>query len=72
VCIVGTKSYFLTVDQGSLSISCEGPSEPKFSYENKSGTLHIAYEVSVEGSYYMAVQYRRSHVPGSPFRINVS
>lgn len=58
---------------GGLSVSMEGPSQPKISFtKNPDDTLSLIYRVSEPGEYTLNVTFTDIHVSGSPFKLNVT
>lgn len=72
------KDNHILIDQvagviGGLSVSMEGPSQPKISFtKNSDDTLSLVYRVSEPGEYILNVTFTDIHVSGSPFKLNVT
>jgi len=57
---------------GGLSLSVEGPSKAKISYDdNKDGTVGVTYLPTEAGDYTVSVRFGDKHITGSPFVANV-
>ncbi|XP_035238872.1 LOW QUALITY PROTEIN: filamin-A-like [Anguilla anguilla] len=74
---VGKPAVF-TVDtkeagEGGLSLAIEGPSKADIScVDNEDGTCTVSYLPVTPGPYSIIVKYNEQHVPGSPFRAQIT
>lgn len=57
---------------GGLSVSMEGPGQPEMSFVKDDDQLTLVYRTRVPGVYTLNVMFTGLHVPGSPFRVNVT
>ncbi|CAG9759879.1 unnamed protein product [Ceutorhynchus assimilis] len=57
---------------GGLSLAIEGPSEAKMTCkDNRDGSCSVEYVPTEAGEYDVAIRFADSHIPGSPFKVNV-
>lgn len=58
---------------GGLSVSMEGPAKPEINFRKneKDGTMILTYKPDTPGQYKLHLKFQETHVPGSPFPINV-
>ncbi|XP_048517321.1 filamin-A isoform X4 [Dendroctonus ponderosae] len=71
------KSNVFTVETkgagtGGLSLAIEGPSEAKMTCkDNRDGSCSVEYIPTEAGEYDVAIRFADSHIPGSPFKVEV-
>ncbi|XP_008178841.1 filamin-A isoform X2 [Acyrthosiphon pisum] len=57
---------------GSLGLAIEGPSEAKMTcVDNRDGSCTIEYTPTESGVYDVSIQFAETHIPGSPFKVQV-
>ncbi|XP_060856189.1 filamin-A isoform X2 [Metopolophium dirhodum] len=57
---------------GSLGLAIEGPSEAKMTcVDNRDGSCTIEYMPTESGVYDVSIQFAETHIPGSPFKVQV-
>ena len=57
---------------GSLAISVEGPSKAEVDFnDRKDGSCHVSYVVEEPGEYSVGIRFNDTHIPGSPYKVQI-
>lgn len=58
---------------GGLSLAIEGPSEAKMTcVDKRDGSCDVEYVPTEPGEYDITIRFTDKHIPGSPFKVNIS
>jgi len=68
------NQFGLSVSGGQdLTVAIQGPSTPQAQLTNNSnGSVSVTYTIATFGDYEIAVKYKNSHIPGSPFHVGIA